>query len=50
LTPIAEARQSGEGVAIFDITLLKLAMLAGKKRIPLGLSLGSFLSELNADS
>jgi PIN domain nuclease of toxin-antitoxin system len=45
-TTIAEARQSGEGVAISDITLLELAMLARKKRIPLGLSRGSFLSEV----
>lgn len=45
-TTIEEARQSGEGVAISDITLLELAMLARKKRIPLGLSLRSFLSEV----
>ena len=45
-TTIEEARQSGEGVAISDITLLELAMLARKKRILLGLSLGSFLSEV----
>jgi len=45
-TTIEEARQSGEGVAISDITLLELAMLGRKKRIPLGLSLGSFLSEV----
>src|ERR1700728_1970325 len=45
-TTVEEARQSGEGVAISDITLLELAMLARKKRILLGLSLGSFLSEV----
>jgi PIN domain nuclease of toxin-antitoxin system len=45
-TTIEEARQSGEGVAISDITLLELAMLARKKRILLSLSLGSFLSEV----
>jgi PIN domain nuclease of toxin-antitoxin system len=45
-TTIEEARQSGEGVAISDITLLELATLARKKRILLGLSLGSFLSEV----
>jgi len=45
-TTIEEARQSGEGVAISDITQLELAMLAPKKRLPLGLSLGSFLSEV----
>jgi PIN domain nuclease of toxin-antitoxin system len=45
-TTIEEARQSGEGVAISDITLLELAMLARKKRILLGLSLGSFLAEV----
>lgn len=46
LITIAEARQSGEGVAISDITLLKLAVPARKKRIPLGFSVGSFLSEV----
>jgi PIN domain nuclease of toxin-antitoxin system len=45
-TTIAEARQSGEGVAIPDITPLESAMLARKKHIPLGLSLGSFLPEV----
>ena len=45
-TTVEEERQSGEGVAISDITLLELAMLARKKRILLGLSLGSFLAEV----
>lgn len=45
-TTVEEARQSGEGVAISDITLFELAMLARKKRILLGLGLGSFLSEV----
>jgi PIN domain nuclease of toxin-antitoxin system len=43
---IEEARQSGEGLAISNITLLELAMLASKKRIPLVVSLESFLSEV----
>jgi PIN domain nuclease of toxin-antitoxin system len=45
-TAIEEARQSGEGLAISNITLLELAMLASKKRIPLVVSLESFLSEV----
>ena len=45
-TTVDAERQSGEGVAISDITLLELAMLARKKRILLDLGLGSFLSEV----
>jgi len=45
-TTIGEARQSGEGVAISDLTLLELVMLARKKHVPLGHGLGSFLSEV----
>jgi PIN domain nuclease of toxin-antitoxin system len=43
-----EARRTGEGLAISDITLLELAMLASKKRIPLDVSLESFLSQVEA--
>lgn len=43
---IDEARQGGEGVAISGITLLELAALAGKGRIRLGMSLESFLGDL----
>jgi PIN domain nuclease of toxin-antitoxin system len=43
---IEEARHSGEGLAISNITLLELAMLTSKKRVPLGVSLESFLSEV----
>jgi len=43
---IDAARQSGDGLAISDITLLELAALAGKGRIRLNLSLESFLREI----
>jgi len=43
---LQEARRIGEGLAISDMTLLELAMLAGKKRIPLDVSVESFLSEV----
>ena len=42
------ARQSGEGLAISDITFLELATLANKGRIRLDISLESFLSEVEA--
>lgn len=42
------ARQSGEGLAICDITLLELAALANKGRIKLNISLESFLQEVEA--
>jgi len=45
---INDARQSGEGLAISDITLLELATLANKGRIRLDISLESFLSEVEA--
>ena len=45
-TAIAEARLSGEGLAVSDITLLELSTLAGKKRIHLELGLESFLREV----
>jgi PIN domain nuclease of toxin-antitoxin system len=43
---LEEARRTGEGLAISDMTLLELAMLAGKKRIPLKVSVESFLSDV----
>jgi PIN domain nuclease of toxin-antitoxin system len=45
---IDAARQSGEGLAICDITLLELAALANKGRIKLNISLESFLQEVEA--
>jgi PIN domain nuclease of toxin-antitoxin system len=43
---LEEARRTGEGLAISDMTLLELAMLASKKRIPLNVSVESFLSDV----
>ena len=43
---IADARQRGEGLAISDITLWELAVLASKGRIRLAISLESFLAEV----
>jgi PIN domain nuclease of toxin-antitoxin system len=45
---IEVARKNGDGVAICDITLLELATLAHKRRIRLGISLESFLQEVEA--
>jgi len=45
---INDARQSGEGLAISDITLLELTTLSNKGRIRLDISLESFLSEVEA--
>ena len=45
---IDEARDNGEGLAISDITLLELAVLASKGRIRLDLSLESFLREVES--
>ena len=45
---IDHARQNGEGLAISDITLLELAMLASKARIRLNISLESFMGEVEA--
>ncbi len=45
---IEDARRNGDGLAISDITLLELATLAGKGRIHLGISLESFLQEVEA--
>jgi PIN domain nuclease of toxin-antitoxin system len=43
---INDARRSGEGLAISDITLLELATLSNKGRIRLDISLESFLREV----
>ena len=45
---IEDARKNGDGLAISDITLLELATLASKGRIHLGISLESFLHEVEA--
>jgi PIN domain nuclease of toxin-antitoxin system len=45
---IEEARHSGQGLAISDITLLEIAMLEGKRRITLNPSLETFLTEIEA--
>lgn len=45
---IDEARNSGEGLAISDISLLELATLATKGRVRLGISLESFLQEVES--
>jgi PIN domain nuclease of toxin-antitoxin system len=45
---IEDARKNGDGLAISDITLLELATLARKGRIHLGITLESFLREVEA--
>lgn len=45
---IKEARRTGGGLAISDITLLELATLANKGRIRLNISLESFLIEVES--
>jgi PIN domain nuclease of toxin-antitoxin system len=45
---IDNARRTGDGLAISDITLLELATLASKGRIQLDISLESFLQEVEA--
>ena len=45
---IDEARNSGEGLAISDISLLELATLATKGRVRLDISLESFLQEVES--
>src|ERR1019366_3233249 len=45
---IDNARGSGDGLAISDITLLELATLSSKGRIRLDISLESFLREVEA--
>ncbi|HEV1993331.1 MAG TPA: type II toxin-antitoxin system VapC family toxin [Candidatus Acidoferrum sp.] len=42
------SRKNGDGLAICDITLLELTTLASKGRIHLGISLESFLQEVEA--
>ena len=45
-TTIDRARKNSDGLAISAITLLELAALVGKGRIQLGISLESFLQEV----
>ena len=45
---LEEARRTGQGLAISDMTLLELAMLASKTRIPLNVSAESFLSDVES--
>jgi PIN domain nuclease of toxin-antitoxin system len=45
---IEETRQSGQGLAISDITLLEIAQIEKKHRIKLNASLETFLSEVEA--
>lgn len=45
---IQEARATSEGMAICDVTLLELAMLARKNRVRLATSLEDFLRELES--
>jgi len=45
---INDARQSGDGLAISDITLLELATLSHQGRIRLNISLESFLHEVES--
>jgi PIN domain nuclease of toxin-antitoxin system len=47
-TAIDDARKNADGLAISDITLLELAMLATKRRIRLEISLESFLREVES--
>jgi PIN domain nuclease of toxin-antitoxin system len=47
-TAINDARRSGDGLAISDITLLELTTLVNKGRIRLAISLESFLREIEA--
>ena len=43
---VEETRQTGEGIAISDMTLLEIAMLESKGRIKLNASLETFLTEV----
>ncbi len=45
---IEQARHSGQGVAISDITLFEIAVIESKGRIRLGAALETFLSEVEA--
>jgi PIN domain nuclease of toxin-antitoxin system len=47
-TAIDDARKNADGLAISDITLLELAILATKGRIRLDISLESFLQDVEA--
>jgi PIN domain nuclease of toxin-antitoxin system len=47
-TAIDEARDLGDGLAISAITLLEVGTLASRGRIHLGISLESFLQEIEA--
>jgi PIN domain nuclease of toxin-antitoxin system len=43
-----ETRQSGEGLAISDMTLLEIAVIESKHRIQLSASLETFLTEVES--
>jgi PIN domain nuclease of toxin-antitoxin system len=45
---IEEARKSGQGLAISDISLLEIAIIESKQRIQLNASLETFLSEVES--
>jgi PIN domain nuclease of toxin-antitoxin system len=45
---IEEARHSGEGIAISDMTLLEIAVIESKHRIQLSASLETFLTEVES--
>ena len=45
---IEEARQNSDGLAISDMTLLEIAMIASKNRIQLDSTLETFLAEVEA--
>ncbi len=45
---IDEARDLGDGLAISDFTLLEVATLASRGRVHLGISLESFLQEVES--
>jgi PIN domain nuclease of toxin-antitoxin system len=45
---IEETRDSGEGLAISDITLLEIAQIEKKRRVKLNSTLETFLSEIEA--
>ena len=45
---IEETRQNSEGLAISDMTLLEIAMIASKNRIKLNSTLETFLAEIEA--
>ena len=47
-TAIEETRRRGDGLAISDMTLLEIAMIANKNRITLNSTLESFLSEVES--